>query len=85
MNKSILRQFQDEIRERKWSIPELAAEVGVDRILLWKKLAELPRKSRSKRVSMDNAEIEAIATALRKRNPAFVVCYPNHRRRRQAA
>lgn len=92
MHKSILQQLQHEIRERKWSIPDLLDESGLDlhRTVLWRKLREfdeVPRRhSRQQRhVPLTEPEIEALTNALRTRNPSFAVAYPNRKPRRIAA
>lgn len=84
MHKSILRQLQDEIRLRNWSVYELADVVGIQRPLLWKKVGNSKAAQRG-RVPIDESDIEKIVEGLRTRNPTFVICYPNHPRARRAA
>jgi len=84
VHKSILRQLQDEIRESKWSIYELADTVEIDRPLLWKKLGNSQAAQRC-RVPLADEDIEKIVEGLRTRNQTFVICYPNHPRARRAA
>jgi ribosomal protein L18E len=90
VQKSILRQIQDEIRDREWSMADLADTIArvsdwdPDRTLVWRKVARKLESTESERTRLDVEEIEAVVRALRTRSPGFTITYPNNRRRTAA-